>query len=207
MSCDILGVQGSCTGQRRCLTTTKGPTRTTNGNKHGKIWSKSSVKTKTKSRQSVRQIFVPSTPPSVPFPLVDSSTGVANFSVPFLPDLLALETGVIPAVNQIELHPYCQKAQQEIVDECRKHHIVLTAYSPLGSGNADLLKEPLVDEIAKKYNVTPANVLISLQANKPHHTGQSYLSIPPRMSNLNFNRLVIPKSADPSRIEGSCSHL
>lgn len=115
---------------------------------------------------------------SIP-PLLNSpSIGVSNFSAPFLRDLLALETGVIPAVNQIELHPYCQKAQQEIIDECVKHHIILTAFSPLGSGNADLLKEPLIGEIAKKYNVTPVNVLISLQANKPHHTGQLYLSIP-----------------------------
>ena len=107
-------------------------------------------------------------PPSLLFiPL-----GVSNFSVPFLRDLLALETGVIPAVNQIELHPYCQKAQQEIVDECLKHHIVLTAYSPLGSGYTDLLKEPLIEEIAKKHSVTPANVLISLHANKAHHTGE-----------------------------------
>jgi len=108
--------------------------------------------------------------------------GVSNFSAPFLRDLFALETGVIPAVNQIELHPYCQKAQQDIVDECLKHHIILTAYSPLGSGHADMLKEPLIEEIATKYGVTPANVLISLQANKPHHT-------------------VLSKSVDPSRIE------
>ena len=110
--------------------------------------------------------------------------GVSNFSVPFLRDLLALETGVIPAVNQIELHPYCQKAQQEIVDECLKHHIVLTAYSPLGSGHQDLLKEPLIEEIAKKHNVTPGNVLISLQANKTHHTGRF---IPPELPPTNTN--------------------
>jgi glycerol 2-dehydrogenase (NADP+) len=109
---------------------------------------------------------------------VDPSIGVSNFSAPFLRDLFALETGVIPAVNQIELHPYCQKAQQEIVDECLKHHIILTAYSPLGSGHADMLKEPLIEEIATKYGVTPANVLISLQANKPHHTGQSHSLTP-----------------------------
>ena len=82
-------------------------------------------------------------------------------------------------MNQIELHPYCQKAQQEVVDECLKHHIALTAYSPLGSGYTDLLKEPLIEEIAKKYSVTPANVLISLHANKAHHTG---VFIPPDSS-------------------------
>jgi glycerol 2-dehydrogenase (NADP+) len=98
--------------------------------------------------------------------------------VPLLRDLLALETGVIPAVNQIELHPYCQKVQQDTVDECLKHHIVLTACSPLGSGGAALLQEPLIEEIAKNYNVTPTNILISLQANKPHHTGQSFPKSP-----------------------------
>ncbi|EPQ52265.1 Aldo/keto reductase [Gloeophyllum trabeum ATCC 11539] len=90
--------------------------------------------------------------------------GVSNFSVAFLERLLK-EAKVVPAVNQIELHPSCP--QQELVDYCVSKGIVVTAYSPLGSDNSPLLKNPVVNKIAEKYSVSPANVLISLQANRP----------------------------------------
>ncbi|KAG5654440.1 hypothetical protein H0H81_002629 [Sphagnurus paluster] len=78
--------------------------------------------------------------------------GVSNFSVEFLERLLA-SAEVVPAVNQIELHP--------------ARGIVVTAYSPLGSDNSPLLTHEVVTKIAAKHNVQPANVLISLQANRP----------------------------------------
>ncbi|KAI0641329.1 Aldo/keto reductase [Trametes meyenii] len=105
--------------------------------------------------------------------------GVSNFSVSYLKRLLEAAS-VVPAVNQIESHPACM--QEDIVQECRKHGIVVTAYSPLGSDNAPLLANPVVEKIAKKYDVPPANILISLQANRP---------------GVN----VIPKSVTPSRID------
>ncbi|TFK49026.1 Aldo/keto reductase [Heliocybe sulcata] len=89
--------------------------------------------------------------------------GVSNFSVKFLERLLK-EAKVVPAVNQIELHPSCP--QQELVDYCVSKGIVVTAYSPLGSDNSPLLTNPVVKKIADKYSVSPANVLISLQANR-----------------------------------------
>ncbi|KAG8814133.1 hypothetical protein FRC17_001279 [Serendipita sp. 399] len=94
--------------------------------------------------------------------------GVSNFSVPYLERLLAVST-VIPAVNQIELHPACR--QQEIRDFCSQKGIVISAYSPLGSDESPLLTHPIVTEIAEKYAVPPATVLISLQANIPNTTG------------------------------------
>ncbi|KAJ7741446.1 Aldo keto reductase [Mycena maculata] len=93
--------------------------------------------------------------------------GVSNFSVEFLERLLAVAT-VVPAVNQIELHPSCP--QEDVVEFCTKKGIVVTAYSPLGSDNSPLLANEVVTKIAAKYNVQPANVLISLQANKPNVT-------------------------------------
>ncbi|KAG6919793.1 hypothetical protein DXG01_000293 [Tephrocybe rancida] len=105
--------------------------------------------------------------------------GVSNFSVKFLERLLA-EPGIFtPAVNQIELHPSCP--QQDVVDFCVARGIVLTAYSPLGSDNSPLLKNEIVNKLATKYNVQPANVLVSLQANRPRVT-------------------VLPKSVTNSRI-------
>jgi len=107
--------------------------------------------------------------------------GVSNFSVPYLERLLA-NSKIVPAVNQIELHPSC--TQSEVVEFCTKKGIVLTAYSPLGSDNSPLLKNEIVTKIAEKYGVQPANVLISLQANKPNVT-------------------VLPKSVTNSRIDSN----
>ncbi|RDB30099.1 Glycerol 2-dehydrogenase (NADP(+)) [Hypsizygus marmoreus] len=109
--------------------------------------------------------------------------GVSNFSVEFLKRLLA-SAEVIPAVNQIELHPSCP--QQDIVDFCNAKGIAVTAYSPLGSDNSPLLKNEVVKKIAAKHGVQPANILISLQANRP---GVS----------------VLPKSVTNSRIESNFS--
>ncbi|KAF9004813.1 Aldo keto reductase [Cyathus striatus] len=97
--------------------------------------------------------------------------GVSNFSVEYLERLLKV-VEVVPAVNQIELHPSCP--QQDVVDYCRERGIVVTAYSPLGSDNSPLLQNDVVNKIAKKYNVTPANILISLQANRPASTSYQY---------------------------------
>jgi glycerol 2-dehydrogenase (NADP+) len=62
--------------------------------------------------------------------------------------------------------------QQEIVDYCANRGIVLTAYSPLGSDKSPLLKNPIVLKLADKHKVQPANILISLQANRPFVTGE-----------------------------------
>ncbi|KAF7360443.1 Aldo-ket-red domain-containing protein [Mycena venus] len=86
---------------------------------------------------------------------------------------------VVPAVNQIEMHPSCPS--EDVLEFCRKKGIVVTAYSPLGSDNSPLLTNEIVTKLAEKYNVTPANILISLQANKPGVT-------------------VLPKSVTNSRI-------
>jgi len=75
---------------------------------------------------------------------------------------------VVPAINQMELHPSC--VQQDVVDYCTNHGIVLTAYSPLGSSNSPLLSNAVVQKLAEKHKVQPANILISLQANRPNVT-------------------------------------
>lgn len=84
--------------------------------------------------------------------------GVANYSVPFLKDLLKTAK-VIPAVNQIENHPLLP--QREIIEFCGWRGIHITAYSPLGSAGSPLLQLPAIQEIAQKRNATPASVLLS----------------------------------------------
>lgn len=84
--------------------------------------------------------------------------GVCNYSVKYLEELLIHAT-VIPAVNQIEGHPYLP--QTEVVSFCNTRGIHIMAYSPLGSAGSPLMKEPLVETIAAKHGISSATVLLS----------------------------------------------
>lgn len=89
--------------------------------------------------------------------------GVSNFTAPMLVDLLTYAK-IVPAMNQIELHPYLQ--QPKLVEFCRARHIPVTAYSPLGSqeemnnGKAPLLKDPVIASIAATHGKSPAQILL-----------------------------------------------
>lgn len=90
--------------------------------------------------------------------------GVSNFTAMMLVDILAHER-TIPAVNQIELHPYWP--QERLIDLCRHKGVALTGYSPLGSSNnRNLPGQPKLREdadvfaIAKAHGKSPAQVLL-----------------------------------------------
>jgi 2,5-diketo-D-gluconate reductase A len=83
------------------------------------------------------------------------SIGVSNFTAEHLTRLLG-ETDVVPAVNQIELHPEFQ--QREITAFGREHGIATEAWSPLAQGA--LLKEPNVQEIAEAHGKSLAQVIL-----------------------------------------------
>ncbi|KAI5952721.1 GCY1 [Candida jiufengensis] len=86
--------------------------------------------------------------------------GVSNFTIKKLEKLLNSEgVDIVPAVNQVEAHPLL--TQPELVDYLKSKNIYLEAYSPLGSSDSPLFKNPTIVEIAKKYQVEPAQVLIS----------------------------------------------
>ncbi|KPI11451.1 2,5-didehydrogluconate reductase [Actinobacteria bacterium OK074] len=105
------------------------------------------------------------------------AVGVSNFLVPHLEKLIG-ETSVIPAVNQIELHPHLQQHAS------REYHaeqgIATEAWSPLGSGKG-LLEVPAIVAIAQKHGRTPAQVVLRWH--------------------LQLGNVVIPKSVTPSRIK------
>lgn len=82
--------------------------------------------------------------------------GVCNF-LPVHLDRLKEETGVVPVVNQVELHPYFPQLEQTAYD--RKHGIITQAWSPLGRANA-VLREPVIAEIAKNHGKTVAQVIL-----------------------------------------------
>lgn len=103
------------------------------------------------------------------------SIGVSNFEPAHL-DRLIEETGVTPALNQIELHPRFQ--QQRLVQANAARGIVTESWSPLGMGR--LMGDPVIGRIANRHGRTPAQVIIRW------HVDRGFV--------------VIPKSATPSRI-------
>ncbi|MEV8314424.1 aldo/keto reductase [Streptomyces sp. NPDC059900] len=103
--------------------------------------------------------------------------GVSNFLPEHLERLLG-ETSVIPAVNQIELHPHLQqRAAREFHAE---QGITTEAWSPLGQGKG-LLEVPAIVAIAQKHARTPAQVVLRWH--------------------IQLGNVVIPKSVTPSRIK------
>ena len=82
--------------------------------------------------------------------------GVSNF-LPSHIDRLIEETGVTPAVNQIELHPYFPQAEQR--EYHAEHGIVTQAWCPIGRAG-DLLTDPLLGAIGARYGASPAQVIL-----------------------------------------------
>ncbi len=83
------------------------------------------------------------------------SIGVCNFNIDHLERLIG-ETGVIPVLNQIELHPYFQ--QKELRDFHAKHNIATEAWSPLAKGK--MLEDKVLVDLSKKYNKTTAQIIL-----------------------------------------------
>ncbi|WFE99838.1 aldo/keto reductase [Micromonospora sp. WMMD964] len=83
--------------------------------------------------------------------------GLSNFLPEHIERLVA-ETGVAPVVNQIEVHPYFP--QQEALDYHREQGILVQGWSPLGHGN-DLLRHPVIVEIANTLGVSPAQTILA----------------------------------------------
>jgi len=86
------------------------------------------------------------------------SIGVSNFTMAHLETIIH-DTGVVPAVNQIELHPYFQQVELRAFHE--ENGIVTTSWSPLGRGPVGgVLSERVIADIAHKHGKTPAQVII-----------------------------------------------
>ena len=89
--------------------------------------------------------------------------GVANWSIPYLEELKKTWT-VVPAVNQVELHPFLP--QHKLREYCSNLGILLQAYSPLGYTGAPIMSDPEIQRVAEKNGVSAATVLISYHVNK-----------------------------------------
>jgi 2,5-diketo-D-gluconate reductase A len=102
--------------------------------------------------------------------------GVSNFTERHLNRLLD-ETDVVPAVNQVELHP--RLPQDELRAFHARHGIATEAWSPIGQGKG-LLEDPVIGAIAERVGKSPAQVVLRWH--------------------VQLGNLVIPKSVTPSRI-------
>jgi diketogulonate reductase-like aldo/keto reductase len=82
--------------------------------------------------------------------------GVSNFKIPHLQRLID-ETGTVPALNQVELHPWFP--QTELREFHAQHGIVTESWSPIGQGKG-LLDDPVVVRVAERVGRTPAQVVL-----------------------------------------------
>ncbi len=104
------------------------------------------------------------------------SIGVSNFHVEHLNRIMDA-TGVVPVINQIELHPQFQ--QKELRAFHAQHDIQTESWSPLGQGQ--VIENPVIKSIAQKHGKTAAQVIIRWH--------------------IQNQLIVIPKSVTPSRIQ------
>ncbi|WP_431917128.1 aldo/keto reductase [Micromonospora wenchangensis] len=104
------------------------------------------------------------------------SIGVSNFQVPHL-ERLAAEADVVPAVNQIEVHPYLTNEQVRAYGS--EHNILTEAWSPIAQGR--VLDDPTIVDVAEQVGRTPAQVVLRWHVQR--------------------GDIVFPKSTTPKRIE------
>jgi 2,5-diketo-D-gluconate reductase A len=83
------------------------------------------------------------------------SIGVSNFTVEHLERIID-DSGIVPAVNQIELHPHFQQTDLRAFHE--QNQIVTTSWSPLGRGA--VLEDPVIRRLADKHGKSPAQVIL-----------------------------------------------
>ena len=101
------------------------------------------------------------------------SIGVCNF-LPEHIDVLEQETGVLPAVNQIELHPYFN--QQDVISYHREKGIIIQAWSPIGRAS-NVINDTTIASIAEKYNKSVPQVILKW------HVQNGIVPIPKATSN------------------------
>jgi 2,5-diketo-D-gluconate reductase A len=93
------------------------------------------------------------------------SIGVSNFLVPHLEKIVSA-TGVVPAVDQIELHPAYQ--QREVTSWAAAHEVRIEAWGPLGQGKYPLFDDPAVAGPASAHGKSPAQVVIRWHLQHEH---------------------------------------
>lgn len=107
--------------------------------------------------------------------------GVSNFNPHHL-DRLLEKAKVVPAVNQIEMHPYL--TQEKVLEYCVDKGIAVEAWSPLGGQGNDVMGDPVLKDLSARHGKTPAQVIVRWH--------------------LQRDVIVIPKSVREARIRENC---
>ncbi|EUJ38355.1 aldo/keto reductase [Brochothrix campestris] len=108
--------------------------------------------------------------------------GVCNYEQPLLERLIK-EHDIIPAVNQVETHPYF--AQTNLMAYLAAHHIQHEAWGPLGQNKSDVLQNDVLQKLARHHQKSPAQIIIRWH--------------------LQRGSVVIPKSQTKQRIQANIS--
>jgi len=135
--------------------------------------------------------------------------GVSNFLPEHL-DRIIDKTGVTPATNQIERHPYFNN--KTLVEENKKRGIVSEAWSPLGRQLNDVLENDTIKSIAEKYNKQPAqiigrwniqnDVLHVVKASSSKHQKENLNLFDFELSAEDMKRIDDLDKGEPGRVEG-----
>ncbi len=104
--------------------------------------------------------------------------GVSNCESHHIDSIMSKGASVMPAVNQVEIHPYFPNC--EIVDYCKEQGIVPEAWCPIGGPGSTELSDEKINEIAKRHGKTPAQVILRWHIQR--------------------GVVVIPKSSNPGRM-------
>jgi diketogulonate reductase-like aldo/keto reductase len=121
-------------------------------------------------------------------------------------DLLAKLPDPLPAVNQIELHPWCQ--QRKTVDYCQKKGIVIQAYCPIVRADQKKFNDPVIKQLCAKHNKDPAQILIRWSLQKGYVECLSHASWSDRIKLTSQIRpLTQKRSATADRIQCQCLRL
>lgn len=135
--------------------------------------------------------------------------GVSNFLPEHL-DRIIEKTGVTPATNQIERHPYFNN--NELVEANKSRGILTEAWSPLGREINDVLKNDTIVSIAEKYNKEPAqiiarwnmqnDVLLVVKSSSYDHQKADLDVFDFELSGEDINRIDSLDKGEPGRVEG-----
>jgi len=106
------------------------------------------------------------------------AAGVSNYEVDHIEEILN-DSSLLPAVNQIELHPFNYAEQKPLIEYCKQKGIVVEAYSPLARGRR--VDHPSIARIANKYQRTNAQIMLRWA--------------------IQHETVPIPKSKTPARIK------
>eukprot|EP00457_Paulinella_chromatophora_P008925 gb/GEZN01008974.1/.p1 GENE.gb/GEZN01008974.1/~~gb/GEZN01008974.1/.p1 ORF type:complete len:392 (+),score=30.85 gb/GEZN01008974.1/:47-1222(+) len=110
---------------------------------------------------------------------IAKAIGVSNFTKQHLEHLIEDGCTVLPMVNQIEVHPYCQ--DHPLLRYCKEQKILVEAYAPFASGSMNLMQDPVLMKIAKKVGKSVGQVILRW--------------------NVQHGRVVLPKSGKLHRIQ------